>query len=64
MKTRLTIAILTALAPFLAKMAAMTARPLATFDTAPTYLQQTMTFVAPAPPRGAPEMGGCLAPAP
>jgi hypothetical protein len=43
-----------ALAPFLAKMAAMTARPLASFDAAPTYLQQTMTYVAPAPLAAAP----------
>ncbi len=43
-----------ALAAFLAKMAAMTARPLATFDTAPTYLQQTITEIAPAPLTAAP----------
>jgi iron(II)-dependent oxidoreductase len=36
-------------------MAAMTAHPLATFDAAPTYLQQTMTFIAPAPLAAAPE---------
>ena len=43
-----------ALGVFLAKMAAMTARPLASFDAAPTYLQQAMTFVAPAPLPAAP----------
>ncbi len=43
-----------ALAAFLAKMAQMTARPLASFDAAPTYLQQEMTFIAPAPLRAAP----------
>lgn len=37
------------LSTFLAKMASMTARPLASFDITPTYLQQTMTFIAPAP---------------
>jgi len=42
------------LAPFLALMANMTARPLASFDTAPVYLQQTMTPIAPAPLAAAP----------
>ena len=43
-----------ALSDFLARMADMTARPLATFDTAPTYLQQTMTEIAPMPLTAAP----------
>jgi iron(II)-dependent oxidoreductase len=42
------------LADFLAQMAEMTARPLATFDTAPTLLQQVMTVVEPAPLPAAP----------
>lgn len=37
------------LADFLARMALMTARPLASFTTSPTYLQQTMTATPPAP---------------
>ncbi len=44
----------TPLADFLARMATMTARPLATFDTSPTYLQQAMTFIPPAPLATAP----------
>ena len=43
-----------ALSIFLSKMAEMTARPLTSYDTTPTYLQQTMTFIAPAPLANAP----------
>ena len=46
---------------FLAAMAQMTARPLASFDTAPTLLQQEMTLVAPAPLPAAPP-GAVLVP--
>ena len=54
-----------ALADFLARMAQMTARPLASFDIAPTLLQQTMTPIAPAPlaaaPAGAVAVAGAAA---
>jgi formylglycine-generating enzyme required for sulfatase activity len=50
----------TALAAFLREMAAMTAAPLASFSAATTYLQQTMTPIAPLPPAAAPPAGTVL----
>ena len=50
-----------ALASFLARMAAMTAKPLASFSSGTVYLQQTMTPVAPAP-LAAPPPGTVLVP--
>ena len=50
-----------ALTDFLARMREMTARPLATFGTAPTLLQQVMTFIPPAP-QAAPPPGMVLVP--
>ena len=43
-----------ALTDFLAKMSEMTARPLSTFSTSPTLLEQEMTFIQPAPMSAAP----------
>lgn len=43
-----------ALSTFLLEMATMTAKPLSSFSTATTYLQQTMTPVVPAPASTAP----------
>ena len=54
-----------ALVDFLARMAQMSARPLASYDTAPVLLQQTMTPIAPAPlvaaPAGAVAVAGSTA---